>query len=205
MVFYLSGPMEGVSEQEMCEWRNRMEAELSKRGHATKNPVKRENSALGGRRMSPSSAENIVSGDKEDMLQSHGIIVKITSIGREYWGTAMEIMFSAEVLKKPVFVICPPEYSSVRNHPWLVEHVEAWFEDEDDFLENLDGGYLPKSAVGDVRLAPIGYVDVSSDSLEEVDLNDWIADKAGTIGGGKSLRVLACKKVGPSPVVTEAN
>jgi hypothetical protein len=197
--------MEGVSVEEMSGWRNRMSRQLQERGHSVRNPVKGEHTGLNVKRMTPSKASSVVSEDKEDIMQSHALIVKITSLGRAYWGTAMEMMFASEVLEKPLLVICPQDFDSVRSHPWLIEHVDAWYDSEEALLSAIDEDNLPKSAFGEVRLAPIGYVDVSSDSLGEVDINEWVSDKVATLGQGQPIRVLACMKVGPSPVVTEAN
>jgi hypothetical protein len=200
MVFYLSGPMEGVSVGEMCGWRDYVTQELHSRGHAVRNPVTSPHNGLQVDRMTSRIARDIVAGDKDYIMQSHMLLANITSLGREYWGTAMEILFASEVVKKPVLVICPAEYTSVLRHPWLIEHVDAWYENVDEFLSAVDRDALPSNDFGDVRLAPVGFVDVSADTLGEFDINEWVTDRL-PLGQGDPLRLLICKKIGVSPVV----
>jgi hypothetical protein len=199
MVFYLSGPMEGVSTDEMSGWRNRMAAELRSRGHSYWDPARKHEMDSG--MMSAMSSQQIVSQDKEDIMKSDYLLAKITTLGREYWGTSMEIMFMAEVIKRPVLVICPSEYSTVRAHPWLVEHVSAWYESEDDFISALDLNDLPRDATGDIRLAPVGFTDVNEDTVNDIDLNDWVSRNLPVFGQGGGLRVLLCKKIVKSTIL----
>jgi hypothetical protein len=112
MIVYLCGPINGCTDAECNDWRAYAKANLR---CETLDPMLRD---YRGREFEPGIADEIVTGDEEDIRASDIILANCP---RPSWGTAMELRMAKAEHSKVVVVVLPP---GVIPSPWLIHHCD---------------------------------------------------------------------------------
>ena len=112
MRIYLGGPINGCTDQEAHGWRDELKPLLEDEGHVWVDPMRRD---YRGREMEPGIAEEIVTGDIEDIDSCDVLIMNCPTPSV---GTSME-MFYAYRAGKVVIAVVP---EGKEPSPWLVYH-----------------------------------------------------------------------------------
>jgi len=109
---YLAGPINGCSDQECFEWRQRAKQLLSSAPYDVFDPMDRD-----FRGLESMSAKEIVTFDLHAIAACDFLLVNAS---RPSWGTAMEIVRAWDDGKK-VVAFADTEFPS----PWLIMHTHA--------------------------------------------------------------------------------
>jgi nucleoside 2-deoxyribosyltransferase len=113
LVVYLAGPINGCSDAEAKDWRERVKCSFGAHERVTfLDPMRRD---YRGRELEPGIAEEIVAGDLEDIEASDVLLV---AVPKPSIGTAMEVFHAHANLAKPVIIW----HDSDKPSPWLVVH-----------------------------------------------------------------------------------
>jgi nucleoside 2-deoxyribosyltransferase len=107
---YLAGPINGCTDEEAKGWRTKAKELLY--AHETLDPMHRDY-----REKEPEYLDDIIEPDKADIRHAH---VMLVNANRPSWGTAMEIMYAAELTTTRVVLWCDDPKPS----PWLQYHSE---------------------------------------------------------------------------------
>jgi nucleoside 2-deoxyribosyltransferase len=127
---YLCGPINGRSDSEVIDWRQKASA-LLKTKFRMLDPSRND---YRGREMQ--NAAKIVAQDTADISQSDYLLVWFD---QPSVGTAMEIRMAFAEMSKSVFVV---DRSSKPLSPWLIRHCTKVFstlESACDYLNTLEG------------------------------------------------------------------
>jgi nucleoside 2-deoxyribosyltransferase len=108
MKMYLAGGINGLSDQECREWREK--AKVLLQGHTILDPMDRDY-----RGIEDQNFEKIVTQDLADIDAADILIV---NAAKPSWGTAMEIRYASGEKKKPVIAFT----NSLSLSPWLLFH-----------------------------------------------------------------------------------
>jgi hypothetical protein len=108
---YLCGPINGRSDADCIDWRERAKQLLP----ATLDPMARD---YRGRELAPGIAQEIVENDKHDVLSSGAVLVMFD---KPSVGTSMEVLF-AWMHRIPVHVV---NVSGKPLSPWMIYHAAA--------------------------------------------------------------------------------
>lgn len=127
---YLAGPINGKTDEECMRWRALAAEALWRFGHEAIDPMVRDY-----RGAEDSHAEDIVSGDKEDIESCDVVLVNANSPS---WGTAMEVVYAIS-FGKTVIAFATPE-SAPRLSPWLVSHTHAIYQSLSHALAGINQG-----------------------------------------------------------------
>lgn len=112
---YLGGPINGCTDDEAHGWRESVKQVLAESGHEWVDPMDRD---YRGRELEPGIAAEIVIGDKDDIDTCD---VLLMNAPKPSYGTAMEIMYGAQQLKR-VLVVLPED---TVPSPWVLFHADA--------------------------------------------------------------------------------
>jgi nucleoside 2-deoxyribosyltransferase len=110
MIVYLCGGINGLSDADCKDWRERAKELLA--GHETLDPMRRDYRGIEG-----DHVWEIVNGDCCDIRESD---IVLAMCERPSWGTAMEIRFAYEH-GIPVIGVC----TAAKPSPWLVYHCRS--------------------------------------------------------------------------------
>ena len=110
---YLGGPINGCTDEEATGWRDALKPQLEALGHEWIDPMRRD---YRGREMEPGIAQEIVSGDLEDI---DGADVLLMNCPKPSVGTSMEILYGFERGKRVIAVVPDDDRDP---SPWLVVH-----------------------------------------------------------------------------------
>lgn len=126
-VVYLAGGINGLSDADARDWRERAKSRLRT---DTLDPMRRDY-----RGIEDESVNEIVRGDLEDIRRSD---VVLASCVRPSWGTAMEIHYATELADVPVYAVVP-EGQPVS--PWLRYYTEQIFSTFDEAIDFVNDCY----------------------------------------------------------------
>jgi hypothetical protein len=129
---YLCGAINGCSDSEAKDWRERVKSDLAGM-YEFLDPMRRDY-----RGKEDESVEEIVRGDYADIITSDIILV---AADKPSWGTAMECLFAFQQ-HKHVIVVCGQE----RVSPWLRKHSTVLVPSLREAISRLHG------STGTVRL-----------------------------------------------------
>ncbi len=121
---YLCGGINALSDADATDWREEMKHVLGD-CYLFLDPMRRDY-----RGREAECVNEIVDGDLVDVINSNIILVNAV---RPSWGTAMEVLFAAQ-LGKCVVTMCPSDKPS----PWLVRHSDIIVQSWDDAIDELD-------------------------------------------------------------------
>lgn len=124
-IIYLCGPIAGRSDADCKDWRQEVTDKWG--ADFVRNPMRRD---YRGVEIDVAIAEEIVEGDKQDILECDGIIV---FFDQPSVGTSMEVMF-AHQQDRIVIII---NRSGKPVSPWLLYHSHAIVDTIDEALEFL--------------------------------------------------------------------
>jgi nucleoside 2-deoxyribosyltransferase len=127
MKVYLGGPINGCTDEEANGWRDAVKAVLDEHGIEYLDPMRRD---YRGRELEKGIAEEIVLGDKEDILECD---VLLMNCPKPSYGTAMEILYGFEYGKIVISVL--PEGST--PSPWVLFHSDVHFGSAVDVVEEV--------------------------------------------------------------------
>ena len=129
---YLAGPMEHVSEAEMCGWRKRA-IECLKHEWKVLDPTRRRHSFL------QKEMRSIFELDLRDINESDVILVNLNNPKLAKHGTAMEVFYASYVLRKPVVAF---KDSMDGMHPFFESLVTEWRSTVEKACDTLNAKYL---------------------------------------------------------------
>lgn len=112
-VFYLAGPINGCTDEEVHGWRDAVKELLAATGNRWLDPTDRD---YRGREMEPGYARLIVEGDKECIVECD---VVIANSPKPSYGTAMEMVYAWQN-DVPLHVVLPDD--GVEPSPWVKYH-----------------------------------------------------------------------------------
>lgn len=124
MKVYLCGGINGLSDAECNDWRSYATRNLT---GETIDPMRRD---FRGREVE--SVEEIVTGDKIDILNSDIVLVNAS---KPSWGTAMEIIF-ASMNGKAVVSVVPP---GCPVSPWIRKYSSIVMGSLDEAITRING------------------------------------------------------------------
>lgn len=119
---YLCGPINGRSDDDCTNWRERAKVIINAAGGETLDPMRRD---YRGRELEPGIATEIVEGDKRDVEESDVVLVYTDQPSD---GTAMEILMAWQ-LGISVYVV---NRRSKPMSPWIIYHSTAIFSSLDE-------------------------------------------------------------------------
>lgn len=128
---YLAGPMEHVSDDEMCGWRKTATMYL----HDWKilDPTRRRHS--GEQR----HMRRIFELDLRDIREADVLLVNLNNPTLAKHGTAMEVFYASYVLRKPVVAF---KESCDKYHPFFESLVTEWRSTVEKACDTLNAEYL---------------------------------------------------------------
>lgn len=115
MKVYLAGPIYGCGDADCKDWRAAARAALDARGITYRDPMDRD---YRGREHEPGIAEEIVLGDKRDIIDCDALLVYFD---HPSVGTSMEVLFAYDNAR-PVVVW---NTTGRALSPWLTYHASA--------------------------------------------------------------------------------
>lgn len=122
-IAYLCGGINGLNDSQCRDWREYIKSSLNEQFDFL-DPMRRDY-----RGIEIENLDNIVNGDKKDILDSDFLI---TYAERPSWGTAMEVIYAWEN-QRIVYSICSAEKPS----PWLIYHSTKIFKTIEDLIDYL--------------------------------------------------------------------
>ncbi len=108
-VIYLAGPINGCSDSECKDWRNKVKYSVQDWGYDILDPMRRDY-----RDAELENIASIVEGDKKDVASCD---ILLANCVKPSFGTSMEIMLAKQLGKKVLIIT---KYSS----PWLYYHAD---------------------------------------------------------------------------------
>jgi len=127
---YLAGSMEGLTKEQMSEWRDYATTELAFRDIDTLDPTRRV--SYHDQAKNSYTANRVVKHDLQDIAYSSVVLVDLrdTTPGRK-WGTVCE-MAHAHTKNKIIIVVTNPEQF---KHPFVEFYATEIYHDLDDAIE----------------------------------------------------------------------
>jgi nucleoside 2-deoxyribosyltransferase len=133
---YLCGSIEGVSDKDMREWRDKATAYLSNRDIKTLDPTRREK--FHSTNMNTNNANRILALDLQDISHSRVVLADLRdSQPGKKWGSVMEVAF-AETKHKIIIVIMDENQF---EHPFIKAYATEIHHNLDDALEAVTEYY----------------------------------------------------------------
>ncbi len=130
---YLAGPMENVSEQEMCDWRIMATGLLERAGITCLDPTRRRHT------FEQKHMKRIFELDMLDLQQCDMVLVNLNNDLLPKHGTAMEVFYANYVLRKPVVAF---KSALTRYHPFFESLVTEWRSDCSKACDTIISQYL---------------------------------------------------------------
>ncbi len=130
MRVYLSGPMDGCTEEEAGEWREEAARRLRCYGITTLNPMDREYRKVEYKDDPESVLPDLVEEDKIDIEMSDVVLVNYTQVSA---GTTAEIIIAWQRAKR-VIIVAPEDMSL---SPWILYHSHDLFHTMDEAIEHI--------------------------------------------------------------------
>jgi len=129
---YLAGPMEHVSNEEMCEWRDVAKYILEGADMVCLDPTRRRHS------FEQKYMKRIFELDMIDLRDCDMVLVNLNNDQLPKHGTAMEVFYASYVLRKPVVAF----KDNVKYHPFFESLVTEWRSDVWKACDTIVSQYL---------------------------------------------------------------
>jgi nucleoside 2-deoxyribosyltransferase len=130
---YLAGPMENVTEENMCAWRDKAKYLLGHAGVKCLDPCRRRHSG------EQKHMKRIFELDLMDIRNCDIVLVNLNDDKLPKHGTAMEVFYANFVLHKPVVAF---KETQTRYHPFFESLVTEWRSDVEKACDTITSEYL---------------------------------------------------------------